>query len=152
MFQLSPGEKLLPLLLFLELSGIDFVVTDPERFAGALAKEADNPRLTPSLLYNLKLDVTEIPVFKKMDLLPPGDLYRKPNAAFKHFCGAEALTSTGCITRDQALECVFRYVKTKALRNDEYGINLDKTLQEALGSGLGYVQRLALLDMVEAIF
>ena len=152
MFQLSPGEKLVSLLLFLESSGIDFVVTEPERFAEALAKEADNPRLTPSLLYNLKLNVAELPAFKKMELLPAGDLYRKPNAAFKHFCGSEALTVAGCITRDQALECVYRYVKTKALRDDEYGINLDQALQEALGSGLGYVQRLALVSMIESIF
>jgi len=152
MFQLHPGHTLVPLLLFLESSGMGFTITEPELFAEALAKEADDTRLTPSLLYNLKIDVSEMPAFKKMELLPPGDLYRKPNAAFKHFCGAEALTSAGCITRDQALECVYRYVKTKALRNDEYGINLDQTLQEALGSGLGYVERLALLGMVEAIF
>ena len=159
MFQLNPGPKLVSLLLFLESSGIDFVVTDRERFVEALTKEVNNPQLTPSLLYNLKIDVSEIPAFagfreaiEKMESLPPGNFYRKPNAAFKHFCGSEALTVAGCITRDQALECVYRYVKTKALRNDEYGINLDQTLQEALGSGLGYIKDLALVALVESVF
>jgi hypothetical protein len=162
MFELKPGNKLISLLLFLEASGIDFTVTDRQMLVDGLIPERDNPYLTPSLLYNLKLlDIVELlpesfdgvkQIIKKMEALPPGDHYRKPNAAFKHFCGAEALTASGCITRDQALDCVYRYVELKSLRNGQDIITLDRTLQDALGSGLGYIQGLSLANLVESIF
>jgi len=162
MFELKPGPKLVSLLLFLEASGIEFTVRDPQMLMEALIPEKDNPYLTPTLLYNLKLlDIVELlpesfnafkEIVKKMDALPSGDLYRKPNAAFKHFCGAEALTASGCITRNQALDCVYRYVELKTLRNDQDFINLDRVLQDALSTGIGCVQSLGLTNLVESIF
>jgi len=163
MLELAPTKNVLPLLVFLESSGIDFKVTDIPGLALALIPEINNPRLTPSLIANLKLnDVLQylpesFDTFKKevrnIEDIVDGSKYRLPTAAFKSFCGNECLTPRGMISRNYALECVMRHIKINGLIDkDEYLIHLDEMLRDALQTYIRVTTLTSLEYLVERVF
>ena len=163
MFELAPTKNVLPLLIFLESSDIEFRVSDMPGLALALVPEINNPRLTPSLIANLKLnDVLQylpdsFDTFKKevrnIEEIIDGSTYRLPTAAFKSFCGNENLTPRGMISRNYALECVMRHIKINGLIDkDEYLIHLDEVLRDALQTYIRVTTLTSLEYLVERVF
>ena len=164
MIELNPSSNVVTLLLFLESAGIEFKITDPKGLAASLVPEINNPRLTPSLLANLRiLDILDYmpesfddfkEVAKKMQTLPSGRAYRAPSAAFKAFCGSESLNSCGKISRDSAIDAVNRHIKINGLNDltDKYLIHLDCALQEALATKSSITTVSSLTNLVETIF
>ena len=162
-FQVFP-TKCVDFLVFLEQSATPFMPPSPKAVADLLIPEIDNPKLTPYLLQSLNmLDIIEhfprtdpfiefIHAANNLKSLPSGSLLRTPSAEFKHFCGAESLTSSGKITRDDALTCIMRYINRNMLRGTDDYVHIDTDLRTALRATCHYYPMQRLTELVESIF
>ena len=163
-FTTKPVGKYVEFLHFMKTNDIPFITNDPLELAGALYEDIKNPLLTPALLESLGLSyileyipinaqTTEfIELADSMKVLPPGDVLRRCNGAFKQFCGSENLTSDGQISRDAAMDMIYRYEVNHKLGSIDGWYHLDESLRSALNTDLLCVSAHDVMRLVEAGF